>query len=154
MEDFICTYPDCGKVCKSKGGLRIHQVRMHEKQRKTFTCSKCNSTFASESSWKNHEKRCMVERAEDPSRARCGTCGKDVSKNNIARHRRTCEARAGIAGRREEAREARGGQDAAQGANPLAPRVYRAERGEGSNCGRMLAKTNMARHQRTCGGWQ
>ena len=80
MEDFICTYPDCGKVCKSKGGLRIHQVRMHEKQRKTFTCSKCNATFASESSWKNHGKRCMGERAEDPSRARCGTCGKDVSK--------------------------------------------------------------------------
>ena len=91
------------------------------------------------------------ERAEDPSRARCGTCGKDVSKNNIARQRRTCEARAGIAGRREETREARGGQDAAQGTNPLALRVYRAERGECSNCGRMLAKTNMARHQRTCG---
>ena len=121
MEDFICTYPDCGKVCKSKGGLRIHQVRMHEKQRKTFTCSKCNATFASESSWKNHGKRCMGERAEDPSRARCGTCGKDVSINNIARHRRICKARAGIAGRREEARETRGGQDAAQGAKPLAP---------------------------------
>ena len=114
MEDFICTYPDCVKVCKTKGGLRIHQVRMHEKQRKTFTCSKCNATFASESSWKNHGKRCMEERAEDPSRARCGTCGKDVSKNNIARHRRICKARAGIAGRIEEARETRGGQDAAQ----------------------------------------
>ena len=81
-------------------------------------------------------------------------CLQKVGKNNIARHRRTCEARAGIAGRREEAREARGGQDAAQGANPLAPRVYRAERGECFNCGRMLANTNMARHQRTCGGRQ
>ena len=57
--DFMCTYPDCGKVCESKGGLRIHQVRMHVKQRKIFTCSKCNASFASENNWKNHEKRCM-----------------------------------------------------------------------------------------------
>ena len=145
IKDFVFTYPNCGKVCKSKDGLKIHQVWMHQKQRKTFTCSKCNASFAWENNPKSHEKKVHVERMEDPSRTRCRTCGKDISKTNIVRHRRPCGHH----------REVRGDQDAGMMVNPLAPRVYRAERREGSNCGRMLAKTDMAKHQQTWwGGWQ
>ena len=147
QEEWRCQHPGCNRICKSKAGLRIHQVRMHEAPRKIFRCEKCGMELRTEGNWKNHVKRCMGERAEDPRKVRCVTCGEEFSKSNIARHRRTCEARAGVAGRREEAMEERGEVE-------LAPRVYRAERGECPDYGRELAKTNMARHRRTCGGRQ
>ena len=58
---------------------------------------------------------------------------------NIARHRRTCETRAGVAGRREEAMEER------------RTRVYVPQVAPCPNCRRVLSKTNMARHMRSCG---
>ena len=92
-----CEYPDCDKICKSKAGLTIHQRMMHQKARATFTCNKYEETFT-EGKMKNHEKRCMGKRSAHQNTTICGTCGKDISKANIARHRRTREARAGVAG--------------------------------------------------------
>ena len=144
---FECEYPGCGKVCLSKAGLTIHKRRMHEAPRKTFRCDKCNKFFPAECNMLNHAKNCGGQ-AQNPDLSRCASCGGEFSKTNIARHRRTCEARAGIAGRNEEAREARGERPAA---NPPA-RVYVPRLGECPSCGRLLSKTNMARHLRSCGG--
>ena len=153
MSGFPCRYEGCTKVCLSKGGLTIHQRRMHQAPRKDFKCEKCDQIFASENTWKNHMKSCSGGGAcLRPNYVICSICGTEVSKNNLARHRRTCEARAGIAGRTDEG----GGQgeDAATDpveANNLAPRVYQPKTGVCDLCGRTLSLTNMARHRRRCG---
>ena len=137
-----CKYEECGKVCKSRAGLAIHMKRMHKESREkvVFTCEKCRQDFPTEGSLKNHLKQCGGQQAERPGMARC-ECGKEVSKSNIARHRRSCTVRRNI---RET--DDRGQQDQQR------PRVYVATRKACDRCGRMLSATNMARHQRSCVG--
>ena len=107
---WVCPYPECGRECKSKAGLVNHRRRIHEVPggKKEFVCDRCNEKFKSKGNWATHRKGCGGE-AGQPGRARCATCGGEVSKTNIARHRRTYEARAGVTGRAEEALEDRGG---------------------------------------------
>ena len=148
-EGFRCNYEGCEKICISKAGLTIHQRRMHQAPRKIFVCDKCAQTFKSENTWKNHSKRCTGGTSSRPNYTTCTTCNREYSKNNIARHRRSCEARAGVAGRRDEG----GGEEEDEEEPPdpsLAPRVYVARRGECDLCGRNLSLTNMARHKKTC----
>ena len=42
------TCRDCGKVCKSIGGLKIHAKRMHGESTVTSVCRGCEKTFQSE----------------------------------------------------------------------------------------------------------
>ena len=152
LTGFPCRYEGCTKICLSKGGLTIHQRRMHQTPRKDFKCEKCEQIFASENTWKNHMKACSGGACLRPNYVICSICGREVGKNNLARHRRTCEARAGIAGRADEG----GGQgedvvtDPVEASN-LAPRVYQPKTGVCDLCGRTLSLTNMARHRRRCG---
>ena len=86
---FLCGVQGCTKRCKSKSGLTIHERRMHERARKEFKCNKCQKSFPAETNWINNEKAYGVP----PQRQdlRCDTCGESFSKNNIARHSRTCK---------------------------------------------------------------
>lgn len=137
-----CKYDGCGKVCKSRGGLAIHVKRMHKESEEEvrFKCDRCGLELRTEANLRNHIKMCGGRQAERPGMARC-ECGKEVSKTNIARHRRSCAELRHI-------REAdhRGQQDQQR------PRVYVAARKACDLCGRMLSATNMARHQRSCAG--
>ena len=89
--DLVCKIEGCGKRCKSKGGLKIHQKRMHGTERKEYRCV-CGLLLWSENTLINHSKACTGERAETEGKRRCEKCGREFSKNNLARHRRKCTA--------------------------------------------------------------
>ena len=55
-EDLICKIYECGKKCKSKPRLKMHQKRMHKENVKTFRCDRCNAPFKTENTQINHEK--------------------------------------------------------------------------------------------------
>ena len=143
-EDLRCDEEGCGRLCKSKAGLTIHKRRMHEPPRVNFKCNNCNKNFTTEANLLNHLKSCRGEREVRPGVVVCGVCEREVSKNNIARHRRTHEGRAGVAGRAEEAREARG--EPPNAPNPRRARVYVARRAPCHICGVELSTSNMRRH--------
>ena len=84
---------------------------MHKEKVKTFRCGRCNTPFKTENTQINHEKTFGGARAEREEKRKCEKCGKDYSKNNIARHRRACTAREGEGGVRGAVRPggARGG---------------------------------------------
>ena len=152
LSGFPCRYEGCDKVCLSKGGLTIHQRRMHQAPRKEFKCEKCAQIFFSENTWKNHMKSCTGGACIRPNYVTCTTCNREVSRSNLARHRRTCEAGAGIAGRSDEGGgRGEGVDEAPMEGNILAPRVYQPKTGICDLCGRSLSLTNMARHRRRCG---
>ena len=54
-----------------------------------FTCNKCRQDFPTDGSLKNHLKQCGWQQAGRPGMARC-EYGREASKSNIARHRRSC----------------------------------------------------------------
>ena len=143
VEGFTCPVEGCGKVCRSRGGLTIHRRRMHEAARKIFKCQICSMEFEQEANLLNHQKICVGDEEVRPGVMRCARCEREVSKTNIARHRRTCrEARVGVAGRQDEEGGAGGG----------VARVYVARTKDCPRCGSVLSATNMARHLRSCGG--
>jgi hypothetical protein len=137
-----CKWPDCGKVCKNKGGLTIHQRRMHGPQDdpRHFQCDRCRLVFKTENNLLNHTKTCGGAAAGAVERRRCELCGREVSKSNIARHRRACTAGEAAGGARGVVRPE----------EQVRARVYQARQKPCPRCGRMLAATNMARHLRTC----
>ena len=100
-EGFVCE--ECGKVCRSKGGLTIHSKRMHNvsKLKKQFTCKKCGSPFQQEANLLNHQKfsgECSGElvraRKYVAKRKECPHCGKEMAATNISRHiKEACKGR-------------------------------------------------------------
>ncbi|PAA86616.1 hypothetical protein BOX15_Mlig005960g1 [Macrostomum lignano] len=138
-DGFKCEYELCGKVCKSKGGLTIHQKRMHRvfKEPVKFRCHKCDKEFRQEATLANHEKVCQGETEIDASRVKCQQCGSTIVKSNLARHRKTCKEQHHNPPEMEE--------------NKRRARKYRRKTAECDKCGRTLSATNMARHKRTCG---
>ena len=136
-----CKWPGCIKICTTKAGLGIHQRRIHKETDKSrsFPCLRCQKAFKSENTMINHAKTCGGETTDD-SRRRCENCGKEVSKGNIARHRRACTEG-------EEAGGARGMVRA-----EVRARKYTAKWKDCPQCGRQMSATNMARHQKTCRG--
>ena len=142
--DLRCDVEGCGKLCKSKAGLTIHKRWIHEPPRKNFECPLCTKHFTAEANLLNHVKRCEGEREVRPGVVACGVCGAEILRNNIARHRRTHEARAGTAGQAEEAREDRG--QPSTSSVPGRARVYVANRAPCPICGVEQSTTNMRRH--------
>ena len=46
VQDVIFACWECGKICKSKGGLVNHQWHMHELlQKRMFRCNECSRDF-------------------------------------------------------------------------------------------------------------
>ena len=156
-EDLVCEWDGCGKICKSRGGLRIHQKRMHEEARGRFPCGECGEIFRTENNMINHRKTCGGSQAERQGYKRCERCGREVTKTNIARHRRACTAREGDGGVRGEVRPELVPPGAAaplDGDLPPEPqqqaRVYRQKWADCPICNQRLSATNMARHRRRC----
>ena len=91
---------------------------MHDpvKERLSFAWSRCNMAFGYEGARLNHEKACGGIAPSTRETRACEKCGREISKNNIARHRRACTAGEGEGGVRGDVRPA--GQTRA--------RVYRA----------------------------
>ena len=67
-----CKYEGCGKVCKSKAGLTVHQKRMHRAadERMRFPCDRCERVLETEGARVNHMRRCMGERMRGVGRVR------------------------------------------------------------------------------------
>ena len=130
---FVCK--ECGKVCKSKGGLTTHRRRTHEEseKKKVFKWEVCEVEFKQEANLLNHKKVCGGAVGGDSGRSLC-VCGKDFSKSYIARHRKTC--RVAVARQEEEEEEQR------------RPRVYRKDAKVTCDCGRVMNKSNFSRHKR------
>ena len=80
----------CGKTCKSKAGLAIHEKRMHKMLQAPIeiTCAHCRRIFNQEATWENHQKTCKGQEV-DGKRFKCGACGLWRNKANRARHMRT-----------------------------------------------------------------
>ena len=93
-----CKVQGCGRVCKSRVGLRIHIKRMHEEARRFFAFSRCGSEFNTEGNKLSHEKTCSGVASGWVGLARCEKCNKDISKASITRHRRACTAGEGDGG--------------------------------------------------------
>ena len=140
--DLECRYEGCGKICKSKGGLVLHQKRMHRapQERVRFKCDKCGMSVETEGAKVNHERTCMGG-DQMGNRRECGRCGKWLTKGNYARHVRRCNERAG-----EEEEAGRDGGDEARVRT-------RGKVGNCQLCGRVVSLANMARHQRSCRVW-
>ena len=51
---FECS--DCGKICKSQGGLKRHFKLLHTALHRSFECPHCSKSYKTEASWKNHLK--------------------------------------------------------------------------------------------------
>ena len=91
----ICEYEGCGKICKSRAGLTIHQKRMHrEGDRVRFSCERCGKEMTTEGARASHMRSCTGGATGGGSvggnRRECGRCGNWVSTSNYARHLRSC----------------------------------------------------------------
>ena len=92
---------DCGKECRSKGGLTNHRKRMHNvsKLKKSFECKKCSSSFPQEANLLNHLKfngECRQEEVRAKKyvakKKECPYCRKEMAATNISRHiREACK---------------------------------------------------------------
>ena len=154
-EDLVCGWEGCGKRCKSKGGLKIHQKRMHEEPRGEFACGACGQRFKSENTMINHIKTCGGATADREGYKRCEKCGREFAKKNIARHRRACTASEGNGGVRGAVRPEQDPPGAAAPVSqepstrpPELARVYRQKWADCPICGQRQSATNMARHIR------
>ena len=96
-----CMYEGCGKVCRSKAGLTVHQKRMHRaaEERVRFPCVRCGRVLQTEVAREIHERKCMNERMTMEGRLVCGRCGRAYSRADMSEHRRRCE---GMTGQGEE----------------------------------------------------
>ena len=136
--DLICDVEGCYKVCKSKAGLVIHRKRMHDvsSQKVIFKCNRCNLSFKQEANLLNHKKAGCGGATNSDNVRKCEKCNKNISKGNIARHRRSC-----MPEQQQEPQPAR---------NATTARVYVSQNAPCRNCGKELSKTNMARHLKKC----
>ena len=89
--DLECKYVGCGKVCRNKAALTVHQKRIHRaaEERMRFKCGKCEKVLETEGARMNHERMCWGERIREDGRIEC-MCGTIVSRKNVSRHRRFC----------------------------------------------------------------
>ena len=96
-----CMYDGCGKVCKSKAALTVHQKRVHRvaEERVRFPCVGCERVLETEVARENHERKCMGDRLTEEGRIVCGRCEWVFSRTDISEHRRRC---VGMEGREEE----------------------------------------------------
>ena len=58
VQEWICRWDTCGKVCKSKPGLSHHKRMMHIEKTETVPCPKCGDMFSERSNVSNHLRTC------------------------------------------------------------------------------------------------
>ncbi len=111
---------------------------MHDvsSQKVTFKCNICNQIFKQEANLLNHRKAGCGGATNNADTRKCDKCGKNISKANIARNRRSC-----MPEQQQEPQPARNG---------ITARVYVPKNGPCRICCRMLSKSNVARHLTNC----
>ena len=126
--DLVCRWEGCGKVCLSKGGLTLHQKRVHRapEDRVRFSCDKCWISLETQAAKTNHEKTCTGGGGADGGGAVWELWGW-VSRGYYARHLKCC---------RGEGRGRGGG--------------FVGDRRECEICSGMQSATNLARHRACC----
>ena len=89
----------CGRICKSKGGLTLHQkkcfseaVEVKEETATTcFVCTRCNKVCKSKGGLTLHQKKCGSEE-KDAEALTCDTCGKRYkTQRGLDNHVATCK---------------------------------------------------------------
>ena len=85
-----CICEECGKVCKSVGGLKSHVRMSHRTNREeSRECPKCGLSVTTQSNLTNHMKTCNSDRP-----GYCPTCKRGpYSRTNLSRHKKFCAAR-------------------------------------------------------------
>jgi len=148
VEGFRCHWEGCGKVCKSKGGLVVHEKRMHRlaEDRVRFSCDRCGISLETEGARKNHMATCGGGRVVDENRRECHKCRKGITKGNYARHVRSCRGVWDPGGGEDNARQDR------DGVVLEVARVFKNKRVICIFCRNEQSASNLARHQRGCGG--
>ena len=144
--ELVCRYEGCGKVCRNKAGLVMHEKRVHRvnEEKGRLKCERCGRGFDAEGQRVSHVRSCTGGAyGGEGDRRQCGGCKRWVSRANYARHVRSCgRVEAGgavVGGRGAGVRVGRGGQ------------VRMATCG---GCGREMRAGNLARHQRgACRVW-
>ena len=81
----MCDWEECGKVFRTKGGLKAHQRMKHRVIVRTFKCKKCGEEFNRCGVRENHEQYC-----QGTKRGTCPYCLRVLSISNMARHKRKC----------------------------------------------------------------
>ena len=57
-ESLRCDWKYCGRLCKTKAGLKAHQRMTHREKAVEFNCYKCGESFSSQDIKQNHEEFC------------------------------------------------------------------------------------------------
>ena len=81
----MCDWEECGKVCRTKAGLKAHQRMKHRVIVRTFKCKKCGEELNRCGVRENHEQYC-----QGTKRGTCPYCLRVLSISNMARHKRKC----------------------------------------------------------------
>ena len=58
--ELVCRYEGCGKVCRNKAGLVMHEKRMHRvnEERGRLKCERCGRGFDAEGQRVSHVRSC------------------------------------------------------------------------------------------------
>ena len=152
VEGFRCYWEGCGKICKSRAGLVVHQKRMHRlaEDRVRFNCDRCGTGLETEGARKNHMETCGGGVEMEGNRRECHKCRRGISKGNYATHVRSCRV-VWDPGGQEGQVEGNNGRGEIDVGEELG-RTFRTRRVICNFCLREQSAANLARHQRGCGG--
>jgi len=126
-ESLQCDLEHCGRLCKTKAGLKAHQRMAHREKIVEFDCYKCGESFSSQGVKQNHEEFC-----QGVPRGTCPYCLRTLSISNMARHKKQCS----------QFNEVQTGHSYKDKLGD------KREKKECSVCNKMIVKSNMARHSR------
>ena len=140
----VCRYEGCGKVCRNKAGLVMHEKRMHRvnEERGRLKRERCGRGFDAKGQRVSHVRSCTGGAyGEEGDRRQCGWCRRWVSRANYARHVRACG--------RVEVGGLFGGRMLGLGLGGREVRMVTC-----GGCGKEMRAGNLARHQRgACRVW-
>ena len=76
----------------SKAGLTVHRKRIYEisSDKVKFNCDNCSITFELKSALVNHIRGCGGMKASSDDLRKCNHCLTEVTKSNLACHKRAC----------------------------------------------------------------
>ena len=122
-ESLRCDWNNCGRLCKTKAGLKANQRTAHREKSVTFNCCKCGGFFNSHGAKQNHAEIC-----QGATRGTCAHCLRILNIPNMARHKRH-----------------RSRLNEAQTVHAYKEKLgEKREKKECSVCGKMTVKSNMA----------
>ena len=80
-----CDWEHCGRLCKTKAGLKAHQRMAHREKTMEFSCYKCGESFSSQGIKQNLEEFC-----QGVPRGTCPYCLRILRISNMAQHKKKC----------------------------------------------------------------